>query len=82
MQGGRNTINTHRPILLIEGIAKGDRIHQLLQSWDYDVYKFYDNQFYLDEFDCDNNFLVPREKTSSIKPYLAVSQSQALEAAG
>lgn len=81
LQGGKDTINTYRPILLIEGISQGDRVHQLLQSWNYDVYKFADNKFYLNEFDCDNNFLVPREKTNLIEPYLVVSQSQALEAA-
>lgn len=79
--GGRNTINTHRPILLIEGIAQGDRVHRLLQSWDYDVYKFADNRFYLNEFDCDNNFLVPREKTDLIQPYLATERSSVFETA-
>ncbi|MGD1918043.1 MAG: FkbM family methyltransferase [Pleurocapsa sp.] len=78
--GGEKTINTHRPILLIEGIAEGDRVHQLLQSWNYNIYKFANNQFHLDKFDCANNFLVPREKTSLIEPYLGVKTAQSLEA--
>lgn len=78
--GGEKTINAHRPILLIEGIAEGDLVHQLLQSWNYDIYKFSNNQFYLDRFDCANNFLVPKEKTNLIEPYLAVSQAQSLGA--
>lgn len=73
--GAEKTINTHRPILLIEGIAQGDRVHQLLQEWGYDVYKFENNQFYLDRFDCANNFLIPQEKTALIQPYRASDNS-------
>ena len=81
LQGGEKTINTHRPILLIEGIAEGDRVHQLLKSWNYDIYKFADNKFYLNRFDCSNNFLVPKEKTDLIEPHLDIKQEQLLEAA-
>ena len=79
--GARNTINAHRPILLIEGIAQGDRVHQLLNSWNYDIYKFANNKFYRDRFDCNNNFLVPREKVDLIQPYLAIDKSPLLATA-
>jgi FkbM family methyltransferase len=69
--GSQETIKTNRPILLIEGVAQGDKVHQLLQNWEYDIYKFSNNKFYLDRFDCANNFFVPREKTEMIQPYLA-----------
>jgi len=75
LQGAAQTINHNRPILLIEGIAPGDRVHRQLQSWNYDIYKFADNQFYLNRFDCANNFLIPREKTKLIQPYLAREES-------
>ncbi|MCC0176657.1 FkbM family methyltransferase [Waterburya agarophytonicola K14] len=77
--GAENTINTHRPILLIEGIAQGDRVHQLLKAWRYDIYKFEDNRFYLNSFDCANNFVIPQEKTELIQPYLALNSAQTLE---
>jgi FkbM family methyltransferase len=69
--GSQETINNNRPILLIEGVAKGDKVHKLLQDWKYDIYKFFNHKFYLDQFDCANNFFVPREKTEIIRPYLA-----------
>ena len=72
--GAEQTINAHRPILLIEGIAQGDRVHQKLQEWKYDIYKFENNQFYLNRFDCFNNFLIPQEKTQLIEPYLALDE--------
>lgn len=75
LQGAGETINRNRPILLIEGIAPGDRVHRQLQSWNYDIYKFTNNRFYLNRFDCANNFLIPREKTESIQPYLAGEES-------
>lgn len=75
--GAEQTINTHRPILLIEGIAQGDRVHQLLQEWQYDVYQFANNQFYLNRFDCANNFLIPQEKTKLIEPYCVADSSVA-----
>lgn len=78
---GERTINTYRPILLIEGIAKGDNVHQLLQSWNYDIYKFVDNKFYLDRFDSSNNFLVPKEKANLVAPYLGTEQEPVLKAA-
>lgn len=81
LQGAVNTINTYRPILLIEGIAKYDRVHQLLSSWNYDVYRFADGQFYLDEFNCNNNFLIPQEKADLIRPHLAFEQAKTLETA-
>ena len=71
--GAKNTISRHRPILLIEGIAKGDRVHQLLKSWNYNIYKFFNNKFYQDRFDCNNNFLIPQEKINSIESHLAVN---------
>ena len=79
LSGAKNTINTHRPILLIEGIAPGDRVHQLLQQWNYDIYKFIDGKFYLDDFDCANNFVVPREKVDLIQPYIASDRTPVLE---
>ena len=76
--GAENTINTYRPILLIEGVAEGDRVHQLLQAWGYDIYKFEGNKFHLNRFDCNNNFLVPKEKTELIESYLATSSLETL----
>lgn len=67
----QETINNNRPILLIEGVAKGDKVHKLLQDWEYDIYKFFNDKFCLDQFDCANNFFVPREKTEIVRPYLA-----------
>ena len=78
--GAENTINTYRPILLIEGIAEGDRVDRLFKSWNYNIYKFSNNKFYLNRFDCANNFLIPREKTNLIKPHLAINKSKILEA--
>jgi FkbM family methyltransferase len=69
--GAKETIKNFRPILLIEGVAQGDSIHQLLQDWGYAIYQFNKNQFYLNQFNCPNNFFVPQEKTELIKPYLA-----------
>lgn len=69
--GAQETIKNSRPILLIEGIAQGDKVDKLLQEWEYDIYQFYNNKFYLNQFDCSNNFLVPREKTAIVQPYLA-----------
>jgi FkbM family methyltransferase len=69
--GAKETIKNSRPILLIEGIAQGDKIHKLLQEWKYEIYQFNNNQFYLNQFDCPNNFLIPQEKTELIQPYLA-----------
>lgn len=69
--GSQETIKNNRPILLIEGVAKGDKVHKLLQDWEYDIYKFFNYKFYLDQFDCANNFFVPREKTEMVRPYLA-----------
>lgn len=74
--GGEHTINTYRPIMLVESIAEGDLVHQKLQEWEYEIYKFEDGQFYLNSFDCPNNFLVPKEKTGLIEPYLAVDKSR------
>ena len=74
--GAAKTINTHRPLLLIEGIAQGDAVHQQLQSWNYDIYKFEGNKFYLNRFDCANNFLIPREKTSLVTPFLGERSMQ------
>ena len=68
--GSEKTINDHRPILLIEGVAKDDQVHQQLENWKYAAFKFVDNRFYLDEFDCDNNFFIPQEKTALISSYL------------
>ncbi len=69
--GSKETIKNNRPILLIEGVAKEDRIHKLFQDWEYDTYQFFNNKFYLNQFDCDNNFFIPREKTEIIQPYIA-----------
>ena len=74
--GAEKTNNPHRPVLLIEGIAQGDRVHQLLQEWQYDIYKFENGLFYRDRFDCANNFLVPQEKAKLIEPYLASEASR------
>ena len=74
--GSEETIKKNRPILLIEGVAKDDNVHRQLQEWEYDSYKFDNNQFYLDEFDCDNNFFVPQEKTELIQPYCALHSSR------
>ena len=67
--GSEETIRSCRPILLVEGVVKGDNVHQKLQEWKYDSYKFDNNLFYLDEFDCHNNFFVPQEKKELIQPY-------------
>jgi FkbM family methyltransferase len=69
--GGQQTIKQNRPVLLIEGVAKTDKVHNLLQEWDYDIYRFYHHKFYLNQFDCANNFFVPKEKTAIVQPYLA-----------
>lgn len=69
--GSKETIKNNRPILLIEGVAQEDKVHNLLQDWEYDIYKFFNNKFYLNQFDCANNFFVPREKTEIIQPYIA-----------
>jgi FkbM family methyltransferase len=71
--GSQETIKNNRPILLIEGVTQGDNVHKLLQDWGYDIYQFFNNKFYLNQFDCPNNFFVPREKTETIQPY-TVSQ--------
>lgn len=76
--GASETINNSRPILLIEGVAKDDNVHQKLREWKYDAYKFYDNRFYLDQFDCDNNFFIPQEKTALIEPYLPQNYSETM----
>lgn len=76
--GASETINNHRPILLIEGVAKDDDVHQILQQWKYNAYKFYDNQFYIDQFDCDNNFFIPEEKTELIQPYCSQNRSKTM----
>ena len=68
--GAAQTINHHRPILLVEGVAQNDRVHQQLKQWKYQAYRFKDNIFYSDEFDCDNNFFIPQEKTDLIKAHL------------
>lgn len=68
--GAEKTIHHCRPILLIEGVAKNDAVHQQLEKWQYQIYKFDNNKFYLDEFDCDNNFFIPQEKISLVQPYL------------
>jgi len=68
--GSEQTINDHRPILLIEGVAKDDQVHQKLKNWRYTAFKFFNNQFYLDDFDCDNNFFIPEEKMAMISAYL------------
>ncbi len=68
--GSSTTINDYRPILLIEGVAKDDRVHQKLKDWQYETFKFFDNKFYLDEFDCDNNFFIPKEKMALITDYI------------
>jgi FkbM family methyltransferase len=68
--GSENTISKYRPILLIEGVAKEDRVHLKMKDWGYEVFKFIDNQFYLNEFDCDNNFFIPQEKIKLVEPYL------------
>ncbi|MGF1540631.1 MAG: FkbM family methyltransferase [Pleurocapsa sp.] len=69
--GAKETINKFRPILLIEGVAQGDKVDQLLEEWGYAIYQFNNNQFHLNQFNCPNNFFVPQEKTELIKPYLA-----------
>ena len=78
--GAENTIKSHRPILLIEGIAKGDRVHRLFESWNYNIYKFFNNKFYQDRFDCNNNFLIPQEKTDLIESHLPIDKSKTLAA--
>ena len=74
--GGQETLKRYRPILLIEGVARNDNTHNLLKEHGYDVYKFNKNKFYLDDFDCDNNFFIPQEKLSLIQPYLYQSIDQ------
>ncbi|MGL5794188.1 MAG: FkbM family methyltransferase [Waterburya sp.] len=69
--GAKETINTFRPILLIEGVVQGDKVDQLFQEWGYEIYKFDNNRFHVNQFNCANNFFVPQEKTELIKPYLA-----------
>jgi len=69
--GATATIENSRPILLIEGVAEQDKVHNLLQQWNYDAYKFDQDKFYLNQFQCNNNFFMPREKTNLIQPYLA-----------
>ncbi|MGK7896295.1 MAG: FkbM family methyltransferase [Xenococcus sp. (in: cyanobacteria)] len=68
--GSADTINKSRPVLLIEGVSKNDKIHQKLQEWKYNAYKFHNNKFYLDEFDCCNNFFLPQEKLELIQYHL------------
>jgi len=68
--GSATTINTHRPILLIESVAPDDQVHQQLKNWGYEAFNFLDSQFYLDEFNCDNNFFIPQEKLALIAAYL------------
>ena len=68
--GAEETIHNSRPLLLVEGVSKDDNIHQKFREWKYDAYKFHNNQFYLDQFDCHNNFFIPQEKTELIQPYL------------
>lgn len=76
--GAAATIKNNRPILLIEGVAEQDKVHSLLQEWNYDTYKFEKGQFYLNQFQCDNNFFLPREKTNLIRPYCAEGFEQKL----
>lgn len=76
--GATATIKKSRPILLIEGVAEQDKVHNVLQQWDYDAYKFDKGKFYLNNFQCDNNFFVPKEKTNLIQPYFAEEYEQKL----
>ena len=69
--GAEKTIKENRPILLIEGVAQDDNVHNKLKNWGYNTYKYSSDQFHLDEFDCDNNFFVPKEKKELIQPYCA-----------
>lgn len=73
--GAQETLKNHRPVLLIEGLAANDDAHNLLQKHGYYIYKFYNHQFHLNDFDCDNNFCVPQEKLSLIQPYIYQSKS-------
>ena len=68
--GAKETIRNSRPIILVEGISKGGKIHQKFQEWKYNTYKFHNNKFYLDQFAWGNNFFIPQEKTELIQPYL------------
>ena len=69
--GATQTIEHDRPILLIEGVSWNDSVHQLLDQWQYQAYRFENDTFYLDEFDCDNNFFIPQEKIEAIEAYLS-----------
>ncbi|BAZ45511.1 hypothetical protein NIES4102_25350 [Chondrocystis sp. NIES-4102] len=69
--GAKQTISNFRPILLIEGVASGDKVAQLLQTWEYNIYKFEQNKFWSNDFNCPNNFFIPQEKTDLIKAYCA-----------
>ena len=72
--GAQETLRNHRPILLIEGLAPNDDAHNLLQQYGYDIFKFDEHKFYLNDFDCDNNFYVTQEKSSLIQPYIYQSE--------
>lgn len=76
--GATATIKKSRPILLIEGVAAQDKVHNLMQQWNYDAYKFDRGKFYLNQFECNNNFFVPEEKINLISPYLAEELEQKL----
>lgn len=69
--GGEKTIKENLPILLIEGVTQNSKVHNILKDWGYSAYKYSSNQFHLDEFDCVNNFFVPKEKKELIQPYCA-----------
>lgn len=74
--GSQKTLENHRPILLIEGVDLGDKVYQQLQEWEYNCYKFDNNKFYLDKFDCVNNFFIPQEKIELIQPYCGKDSSR------
>jgi FkbM family methyltransferase len=67
--GAKETLKRCRPILLIEGVAPQDQTDKFLKDNNYLVYKFENNQFFADDFRCDNNFFIPEEKRYLIEPY-------------
>lgn len=68
--GAEETIKRCKPIFLIESVQPNGNVHNFLKNYDYSVFKFKSGNFFLNQFNSLNQFLVPQEKFDLIQDYL------------
>jgi FkbM family methyltransferase len=64
--GGKETLATHHPILLIESPGRDERVGPLLASLDYHEFNYQDGQFIPHQPDATNSFFITRARQAEL----------------